>query len=589
MNVIKRVRGWYRNGSLSLKISVLVLVVGVLPLGITFMVSMAELRSTAQEQQQYAVNQGYTQVFQAVEDSLSRAYNISTLLAVDDIVRENIIIADQSHNLAEQLECFDRISTHINGMEMVFDPNSIVFFVDSDFVVAGSQTGRFRSLDVAQELDWYAQMKANQGRPTWITFQDELAGKQYIGVAREIWSQQNYQSVIGTLAVIFEQQELEELLVASVAEQTVYLETAAGDLLAANVPEAELTRLPLGQRGRNDGRFERCSISGTDYLVRSRMMGKTNLYMVSIVSAGALEQKVSDVSIRLSFFYVIISLAGLLAVIPLARSITKRIFLLKSQITQMQDGIVGRLDVEESCSDEIGQLIVHYNNMVDKMGDLLQEQYYLGQSKIEAELRALQSQINPHFLYNTLDMINWMAQRDETGNICDVVQAMSKFYRLTLSKGHDVVSIGDEIKMCAAYMEIQKRRYRGRIIYEVEIDEEIERYMIPKITLQPFLENAIVHGINEKEDARGVVMLNGWMEDGRITLSVTDDGTGMVEADKDKPRSGSHYGMSNIARRLELYFGENIPIQIESSPGIGTCIVINIPARTDKGAEEAAT
>ena len=174
--------------------------------------------------------------------------------------------------------------------------------------------------------------------------------------------------------------------------------------------------------------------------------------------------------------------------------------------------------------------------MVDKMGDLLQEQYALGQVKTEAELKALQSQINPHFLYNTLDMINWMAQKDETDNIRNVVQA-------------------------------------------------INHYLIPKITLQPFLENAIVHGINEKEDARGIVMLNGWVEDGRITLSVTDDGTGMREEDKAKPHTGSHYGMDNIAQRLELFFGEKIPIQVESSPGVGTCIVINIPAREEQ--EEA--
>ena len=204
----------------------------------------------------------------------------------------------------------------------------------------------------------------------------------------------------------------------------------------------------------------------------------------------------------------------------------------------------------------------------------------------QAELDALQSQINPHFLYNTLDMINWMAQKDETDNIRDVVQSMSRFYRLTLSKGRDIVTIGDEIRMCEAYMDIQKRRYRGKILYEVEIDEEISPYLIPKITLQPFLENAIVHGINEKEDARGIVLLNGWLEDGRITLSVTDDGTGMRAEDKSKPHTGSHYGMDNIAQRLELFYGEKIPIVVESSPGIGTCIVINIPAKAGGEQEE---
>lgn len=104
-------------------------------------------------------------------------------------------------------------------------------------------------------------------------------------------------------------------------------------------------------------------------------------------------------------------------------------------------------------------------------------------------------------------MINWMAQKNETDNIRSVVQSMSSFYRLTLSRGQDIVSIGDEVRMCEAYMEIQRRRYRGRILYEAEVDGDILDCLIPKITLQPFLENAIVHGINEKEDARGAVIL----------------------------------------------------------------------------------
>ena len=94
------------------------------------------------------------------------------------------------------------------------------------------------------------------------------------------------------------------------------------------------------------------------------------------------------------------------------------------------------------------------------------------------------------------------------------------------------------------------------------------------------MENAIIHGINEKEDGRGSVILNGWLEDGRITLSVTDDGNGMTEEDKGRSRNGSHYGMKNIEHRLKLFYGEEIPVQIESSLGIGTCVIINIPVKT---------
>lgn len=585
MRVIKRLLNWFRNASLNWKISILVLAVGVVPIGIAFMASLSALETTYQERQTYAVNQGFTQVFQAVEDKLDRARNSSTLLAVDGVVSGNIMAAGGASSIAEQLACFDAISTYINSMEMVFEPNNIIFYVDSSFAAADNQTGRFRSIDSILQSDWYARLRDNNGNSTCVRFQDALSGTEYAAIVREIWNPNNYHQVIGVLAVVFEQKYMEELLIASAEEQILYLETSDGMLLAANVPEETLRRLPLGQRGLNDSGFSLRTINGEKYLVCSRMMEATNIYLVSLVSESALEQEVNAVTMRLQLIYIVITLVSLLAVIPLTRSITKRILLLKGQMMQTQTGIISKLEVKDAYQDEIGQLITHYNDMVDKMGDLLQEQYALGQLKIESDLKALQSQINPHFLYNTLDMISWMAQKDETDNIRNVVQAMSQFYRLTLSKGHDIVTVGDEIKMCDAYMEIQKRRYRGKILYEVEVDEEINRYLIPKITLQPFLENAIVHGINEKDDARGIVMLNGWIEDGRITLSVTDDGTGMRKEDKSRPHAGSHYGMGNIAQRLELFYGEKIPIQVESSPGIGTCIVINIPAKTSEEQE----
>lgn len=580
MNMIKRLLNWFRNVSLNWKIMILVLVVGVIPLGVAFMVSLAELNKTAQTQQSHAVNQDYTQVFQAVEDTLDRVRNISTLLAVDDVISQNLILADRSQNIANQLARFDNISTYINSMEMVFEPSSIVFYLDGGFVVADEQVGRFRSLYAVAQTEWYAQLQANHGNATWIKFQDPLSGLSYIAVVREIWNPNDFREALGVLSVMFEQQRLEEMLVASVEEQILYLESADGTLLAANIPEEDIPRIPLGERRLNDDSFSPGQLGGEQYLLRSRMMEGTNVYLISVVSESALQHEVASVSVRLQIIYVLISLASLLAVVPLTRSITKRIFLLQGQMMRVKTGVISKLETAEHYDDEIGRLVIHYNEMVDKMDDLLQEQYELGQKKIEADLKALQSQINPHFLYNTLEMINWMAQKDEIDNIRDVVQAMSRFYRLTLSRGHDIVTIGDEIRMCDAYMDIQKRRYRGKILYQVEIDEDINRYLIPKITLQPFLENAIIHGINEKEDARGTVTLNGWIEDGRITLSVTDDGTGMREEDKDKPQTGSHYGMGNIAQRLELFFGEKIPIQVESSPGIGTCVIINIPAKT---------
>ena len=306
------------------------------------------------------------------------------------------------------------------------------------------------------------------------------------------------------------------------------------------------------------------------------------MYLVSVIPRQAIRKGTGILNGNMGLLFLGAGILMMAVMGTMTKSITGRLKLLREQMLQIQAGNMCKME-EVHSRDEIGQLIGNYNIMVDRVDELLQKQYVMGQKKVEAELKALQSQINPHFLYNTLDMIGWMAQKRETENIRSVVQAMSRFYRLTLSKGEDIVTIRDEMEMCEAYMEIQKRRYRGRICYEAEVDEDILDCLIPKITLQPFLENAIIHGINEKSDGRGVVILNGWMEDGRITLSVTDDGEGMTEDDKRKSHEGSHYG-KNIEHRLELFFGEKIPVQIESSPGIGTCVIIIIPVTT--GTEE---
>lgn len=580
--LIQTVKQWFSNLSLNRKIILLVCLVGFLPLGLVLTLSLTELKNQSEERQLYALNQGYSQTRQTVEDKLSRVHNISTLLAVSDMVNLNLKMSAEGGSQADQLVNFENISSYAYSMEMTFESNNIIFYIDDNFPVVNKQSGRYRSLETARQTDWYTSLEENNGRPTWVGFSEDGydQSRSYVAVARKLWNPDNYNEAIGVLAVSIDRQILEEMLLSSVENQILYLETAGGEILASNLPLQELARLPVEQRMTGDREFYLRYLDGEAYMARSCLLDKSNLYLVSLVPVSVMEREVDAVNGRMRMIYVMICVFIVLCFIPLTRSVTSRIQLLKEQLIRGQDGVIRKIDMDHEYRDEIGQLIVHYNEMVDKVEELMQEQYTLGQEKTGAELKALQSQINPHFLYNTLDMINWMAQKNETQNIRSVVQAMSRFYRLTLSRGHDIVTIADEVKMCDAFMEIQKRRYKGRILYEVEVDEEIMDYLIPKITLQPFLENAIIHGINEKEDARGVVMLNGWLEDGRITLSVTDDGTGMTDQDKKVSSSGSHYGLENIAKRLKLFYGEEIPIQIESSLGVGTCIIINIPARS---------
>ena len=579
-----KVREWFRNASLRGKILLLIVLGGILPVGIVMAVSFATVRIQTEERLIYALNQGYSQVYQTVGDKLSRLHNISTLFAVNDMASPVLRFDDKEMDVAEQLMLFENINSYAYGLEMTMDSSNIVFYIEDSYLVVNAQSSRYRPLTDAYGSRWYQSLRENNGRPVWVLLDGSGKGGSYAAIARELWNPDDYSQTVGILAILMERKNLENMLQNAYEEQELYLETADGTLLASNLPEEALHRLSVSQRNVDDREFGSITLGGEPCYARSCRIDGSNVYLVSVIPRRAVQEGTNVLNGGMGIVFLGVSLLVVMVMATMAKSITGRLKLLKEQMLRIQEGNICKME-EGPSRDEIGQLIGNYNVMVDQVEALLREQYTLGQEKVEAELKALQSQINPHFLYNTLDMINWMSQKKESENIRSVVQAMSRFYRLTLSKGRDIVSIRDEVEMCEAYMEIQKRRYRGRICYEVEVDGDILDCLIPKITLQPFLENAIIHGINEKADGRGMVILNGWMEDGRITLSVTDDGEGMTQEDKKKSHQGSHYGLSNIEHRLELFFGESIPVQVESSPGIGTCVIINIPVRTE--AEEA--
>lgn len=538
---MEKIKRWFWNISLRGKLLFMLIGGGILPIGIVMAVSFVAVREQTEERLVYALNQGYSQACQAVQDKLSRVHNISTLLAVNDMLGQTWQLREDELDVAEQLAVFENISSYVYGLEMTLESSSVRFYMEDTYLVVNSQSRRYRPIAEALEARWYQRLEENNGRPVWVLLDGEEQGRTQAAIVRELWNPEDYSQSVGILAVITDRRQLEELLRNSSQDQVMYLETVDGAILASNVSGEELLRLPLSERNVDDQAFRSVSVDNTPCYVRSRLVDGSNVYLVSVIPRQAIRRGTNSVSSNMSVVYLTASILLLLAMGVMTRAITGRLKLLEGQMIRIQAGDIGKIE-ESQYRDEIGRLISNYNVMADRVEELLQEQYILGQEKAEAQLKALQSQINPHFLYNTLDMINWMSQKNETDNIRNVVHAMSRFYRLTLSKGRDIVAIRDEVQMCEAYMEIQKRRYKGRICYEVEVEDEILDCLIPKITLQPFLENAIIHGINEKEDGRGVVILNGWQEDGRITLSVTDDGDGMTVEDREKSPGGSHYG-----------------------------------------------
>jgi Predicted signal transduction protein with a C-terminal ATPase domain len=264
-------------------------------------------------------------------------------------------------------------------------------------------------------------------------------------------------------------------------------------------------------------------------------------------------------------------------------SITKPLLQLKKMIVDWAKGHPAGDNKETAfVADEvgvIGQTFQRLSSEYQQMGEkLLQSQL----KEREAELRSLQSQIKPHFLYNTLDSIYWMAMLEEKNDIAQMALSLSESFKLSLNKGKETIPVFKELKHIEHYMIIQNLRYDNRFRYVADVDPEIMGYEIMKLLLQPLVENSIYHGLEPKV-GDGTILLAGRKEDGDLVFTVEDDGVGM----EDIRRTEQGYGIRNVKERLALYYGEGSSFVIESAPGEGTKITLRFP-HGDNGGDHHA-
>jgi len=231
--------------------------------------------------------------------------------------------------------------------------------------------------------------------------------------------------------------------------------------------------------------------------------------------------------------------------------------------------------------DEIGMLAEHFNDMLSRSERLFQAQYQMRDSVKRAELQVLQAQINPHFLYNTLDMIHWLALNHGASDISRAVENLSSFYRFSLGMGESKVPVEKELMHVQVYVNVQNIRYGDKITLVLSVPEELLHYRIVKIIFQPLVENSIQHGIRAREDGRGTIEIKGHRDERGIHFSVRDDGVGMdqerLKAIVNGSAGKSGYGVDNINKRLILNYGAEHGLSYESVLGIGTTARFSVP------------
>jgi len=256
----------------------------------------------------------------------------------------------------------------------------------------------------------------------------------------------------------------------------------------------------------------------------------------------------------------------------------KRIDNLNRKMRIVENGNL-KVDIHSDSTDEIGNLINGVGNMLNSINQLMEEVYHRKIKQKEAEIKLLQSQINPHFLYNSLSLVNWRAIKIKATEISYIITTLSKYYRTTLNKGKNFISVKDEIDNIISYINIQLLMHNDGFDVEYDVDKSVYEYYMPNLTLQPIVENAIEHGVGNKEEGRGNLSISAKLDEGLVKIIIEDNGPGMSQEilQQALTHQSKGYGIKNVDDRIKLIFGEEFGLFLKSEVGSGTVVKVIIP------------
>lgn len=319
-------------------------------------------------------------------------------------------------------------------------------------------------------------------------------------------------------------------------------------------------------------------------LVVYQTLDQADWKIVGVIPKSAVTESVDYIKILMIMLAAVAVAISMIVAELVAESVTRPVDTL---VAAMEQVYIGNLDVsvETGRTDEIGVLYRSFNHMTGEMKRLIDTIYREQEALRKQELKALQAQINPHFLYNTLDSIIWSLRMRQVEESIEMLTALTDFFKISLSKGKDIISVEDEVKHVGSYLSIQHQRYREKFDYDINVDPALLGCRTPKLILQPVVENAIYHGLKPKEGT-GYLYIHIFEEDGDILMRVEDTGMGMSEERVEQlnrelesissDQQGTGYGVRNVNDKIKIVFGKECGVKIRSVEGEGTIVTLRI-------------
>ena len=337
-----------------------------------------------------------------------------------------------------------------------------------------------------------------------------------------------------------------------------------------------------------DGEQKNITIQGNEYLLSASLEHESGWKFISVTSLIEQQHKVTRLYLVFLFSAILLLMVVIWISNRLAESFNRPIQKLTEKMQLVEQGDLS-VRANLKYHDEIGTLGDNFDHMLDKMNTLVEDIQTEKQRTLAARLKSLQEQIKPHFLYNTLDTINWMAREHGADDVVKMVEALTNMFRLGLSQGKDYITVREELEHVKNYLYIQSVRYEDKLTYEIDADENCMEIVIPKLILQPLVENSIYHGIKLKKMG-GSIKVSAKRNESMLYLTVDDTGLGMSEEElknlkdtieKIKQGEQRSFGMTYVIERLKLYANDGFDIDVDSAQGKYTRVSISLGIKED--------
>jgi two-component system sensor histidine kinase YesM len=580
---------WFRNLLIRNKITLVYVPLIIIPLFVLGFASHHIYTNAIVEKTVKNASDNSSLIITQINGILTNAISSANMLTLN---LNKVLVEEQTRGQVSELQQYTKITNQLSFALVVFRDVESAAFIDQENRVYGSNLAMESEAELAASSAMLQRLKQSNGANLWFPMERREylvtdKGEPVLTLGKRIVNI-NTGAPLGYIILNIRESALSAVYrdIGSIKEGSYFIADGEGRIVSSQNKDAVLQQIEEpGLRSWVVESEEQTAVHTTEQgkmLLISTAIPSLNGRLISMAPYALLTEDTGKITILIILIGLVCFVFALIGARLLSNVIAKPIVHLSRHMKKIKEGNLDQ-QLEVGSGDEIGLLASGFNTMMGRIKELLMNINAEQRKKREYELALMQAQIKPHFLYNTLDVIYTLSEMGRTRDVQRTTKALADFYRVALSQGKDQIRLEDEIRSVMDYLSIQRIRYSDVFDFEINVGPDVLNCTIPKLTIQPLVENAIYHGLKNKPSF-GQLTIDARREEQKIILTVKDDGAGITEERllriKGSLNDSSQqvgYGICSVNERIKLYFGEQYGLLIDSESGHGSVVTVELP------------